>query len=88
MPAAVTIDQVPRVALRAATSSRQVVCPDRGSHYGSVFAAVEQIQREEGRLLNARLIYWAIRTGKPYAGRFWDFRYPCNRVEGDRRRRR
>src|SRR4051812_40997099 len=56
--------------------SRAVVNPDLGVAYPSAAAAVAQVRKAEGRRLSVKLIWRAIRTGKRYAGRYWDWRYP------------
>jgi len=55
---------------------RAVVNPDLGRAYASAAAAVKQVRKAEGVQLSVKLIWRAIRTGRPYAGRYWDWRYP------------
>jgi hypothetical protein len=46
---------------------REIVCPDTGERFESTTQAAKKLRRSIGA------IYDAIRTGKEFAGRHWDF---------------
>lgn len=57
-------------------TKRAIVCPDTGEAYRSASVAVTVMRRREKRKACAEMIYRAIRLGRRYADRFWDYRFP------------